>query len=64
MEVPDPGIKSKKQLQTMPQLWPHQVLNPLSTAGTPKPNYWNGLIFPKSYLNYVNLDSYTNVFVS
>ena len=29
MEVLRPGIKSKPQLQPMPQLWQHQILNPL-----------------------------------
>ena len=35
MEVPRPGIKSELQLQPTPQLWQHQVLNPLSYSGNP-----------------------------
>ena len=31
--VPGPGIRSKLQLQAMPQLWQCQILNPLCWAG-------------------------------
>ena len=31
--VPRTGIRSKPQLQTMPQLWQRQILNPLCWAG-------------------------------
>ena len=33
MEVPRPGVESELQLQSMPQLWQHQILNPLYQAG-------------------------------
>ena len=33
-------------------------------AYTLNQNYWTSLIFPKIYLNYVKLDSYTNMFMS
>ena len=35
MEFPKQGIESKSQLQTMLQLWQHQVLNPLHWAEDP-----------------------------
>ena len=35
MEVPRPGIESEPHLhlQPMPQLWQHQILNPLAQVG-------------------------------
>ena len=32
MEIPQPGIESKPQLWTVPQLWQPQILNPLLWA--------------------------------
>ena len=32
MEVPGPGIEPELQLQPMPQLWQHHILNPLCWA--------------------------------
>ena len=32
MEVPRPGIESKPELQSVPQLWQYKIFNPLHQA--------------------------------
>ena len=38
--VPRPGIKSELQLRPRPQLWQHQILNPLCRAGIESLSWW------------------------